>query len=151
MAKFIYKLENILTIKYKLEDQAKNVFGKAQAKVETEEQKLSNLMDRRAGYEHQLCKLMTDRLNLQEITRCQDAVEILKYDIRIQTIAVRSARQELELARAKLKEAMVERKTHEKMKEKAFEAFKVEVALEERKEVDELTSFKYGSNQESEH
>ena len=50
----------------------------------------------------------------------------------------------MELARIQLTEAMKERKTHEKLREKAFEEFKSELLHEESKEVDELVSFKYG-------
>ena len=39
---------------------------------------------------------------------------------------------------------MKERKTYEKLKEKAFEAFKQEVNAAEQKEVDELVSFRFG-------
>ena len=43
-----------------------------------------------------------------------------------------------------------ERKTFEKLKEKAFEEFKLEIEAQEKKEVDELTSFRFGSARESE-
>ena len=43
-------------------------------------------------------------------------------------------------------EAMVERKTHEKLKEKAFEEFKQELLHEESKEIDELVSYTYHDN-----
>ena len=36
---------------------------------------------------------------------------------------------------------MIERKTHEKLKEKAFDEFKKEIEKEESKAVDELVSF----------
>ena len=45
---------------------------------------------------------------------------------------------------------MKERKTFEKLKEKAFEEFKLEIEAQEKKEVDELTSFRSGSARESE-
>ena len=38
---------------------------------------------------------------------------------------------------------MVERKTYEKLKEKAFEEFKIEVNAQEKKEIDELVSYKF--------
>ena len=40
---------------------------------------------------------------------------------------------------------MLERKTHEKLKENAKEVFFMELASGERKEVDELVSFKYNN------
>ena len=36
---------------------------------------------------------------------------------------------------------MIERKSHEKLREKAFEQFKVELAAAEAKEIDQLVSF----------
>ena len=39
---------------------------------------------------------------------------------------------------------MQERKTHEKLKEKAFEQFLQEEKQRESKEIDELTSYTYG-------
>ena len=41
---------------------------------------------------------------------------------------------------------MVDRKTHEKLKEKAFEEFKKELEDTEKKEVDELVSFKFNKS-----
>lgn len=45
---------------------------------------------------------------------------------------------------------MKERKTYEKLKEKAFEQFKIEIEAQERKEIDELVSFRFGAAKESE-
>lgn len=49
----------------------------------------------------------------------------------------------MELARSKLNQVMIERKTYEKLREKAFEEFKQEVAYEENRMVDELVSYNY--------
>ncbi len=38
----------------------------------------------------------------------------------------------------------MERKTHEKLKEKAFEEFLMEEKRQESKEIDQLTSYTYG-------
>ena len=46
--------------------------------------------------------------------------------------------------------AMKARKTYEKLKEKAFEQFKIEIEAQERKEIDELVSFRFGAAKESE-
>ena len=43
MAKFIYRMQNILDIKNKLEIQAKNSYAAARMKLSQEEQKLDNL------------------------------------------------------------------------------------------------------------
>lgn len=148
MAKFVYRMENILSIKYKLEEQAKNVFAEAKHKLDLEEQKLEALYQRKTGYEEQLSNQIVNQLNLLEIRRLEDSVEIIKYKIRMQIIQVNSAKQEVELARIKLNEVMIERKAQEKLKEKAFEEFKKELEDEERKEVDELVSFRHRQTSE---
>lgn len=148
MAKFVYKMENILSIKYKLEDQAKDNFAEAKNKLDLEEEKLDRLYQRKELYEEKLFHSITDQLNLLEIKKIEDAVEVIKYKIRIQIIEVNSAKQQLEIARIKLNEAMMERKTHEKLKEKAFDIFLQELNAEERKEVDELVSFMYRQTSE---
>ena len=148
MAKFVYRMENILSIKYKLEEQAKNVFADAKHKLDLEEEKLDALYQRKNEYEESLSNRIVDQLNLLEIKRLEDSIEILKYKIRMQIVAVNAAKQEVELARIKLNEVMMERKTQEKLKEKAFEEFKKELNDEERKEVDELVSFMYRQTSE---
>ena len=144
MAKFIYSMQNILNIKYKLEDQAKIEYSLAKAELDMQQQILWQLHERRVGYSDQLTDSISAQLNLKEIRNLQDAVENMKYRIRIQAVVVKKAEKKVELAEAKLTYAMKERKTHEKLKENAFELFKQEVQAQETKEIDELTSFRYG-------
>ena len=51
------------------------------------------------------------------------------------------AEKALEEARKRLDSVMKDRKTHEKLREHAFERFKEELKAEEIKEIDELTSY----------
>ena len=59
---------------------------------------------------------------------------------------VHAAEKNVEAARIRLNEVMVERKTHEKLREKAFEEFKQGLAYAEGKEIDELVSYTYRDN-----
>lgn len=144
MAKFFYKMQNILDIKIKLETQAKNEFAIANAILAEEEDKLNALEARRQQYESRLAQLYTDRLDVNEIRETADAVELMKYHKRLQEVNVVRARKNAEDARDKLQEAVQDRKTHEKLKENAFEVFKQEVAASESKEIDELVSYRHG-------
>ena len=69
----------------------------------------------------------------------------MKTLMRRQMIEVHKAERVLEDARKALNEVMMERKTHEKLKEKAFEQFKAELNAEESKEVDQLVSYTYSN------
>lgn len=145
MAKFIFKMESILSIKEKLEEQAKAEYGMELAKLNEEERKLAALERRRDDYQNQLFELVSDRLELIKIRRLEDSVENIKKDINIQLIIVRKQEDRVAWAREKLDNAMKERKIYEKLKEKAFEDFKAEINAQEQKEIDELVSFRFGS------
>ena len=143
MAKFIYRMQNILNLKYKLEEQAKTAFGLAQRKLLEEEQRLYELQQRKDGYLLQLKGQMEGSLDVRRLVRLEDAVENVKEQIKLQKIRILDAEQKVEQARERLREAMIERKTQEKLRENAFEEFKEEINQQEKKEVDELVSYKY--------
>lgn len=144
MAKFKYKMQNILNLKYKLEEQQKIAFAEATGRVLEEEKKLLELNNRRFFYELKLKESVSGSLDLNRIRQLGESVEIMKFRIRVQQIALKDAKLRQEQERRKLNEAMIERKTQEKLREKAFEEFKKELAKEESKEVDELVSYKFG-------
>lgn len=146
MAKFIFKMENILEVKRKLEDQAKSEYASALAVLDEEQQRLALLEQQREGYKERLTSMMTASLKIDQIKTLEDAVEVMKYRIREQMVRVQDAEIKAERARLALQEAMVERKTYEKLKEKAFEEFKLEINAQEKKEVDELVSFTYSKS-----
>ncbi|MEG0961552.1 MAG: flagellar export protein FliJ, partial [Lachnospiraceae bacterium] len=141
MAKFTYKMQNILNIKYKLETQAKTAFSIAAGNLHQEEEKLQELNQRKLTYENDARKLISATLNFQKIRSNHIAIETMKGAIRSQILAVHVAERNLESARKHLQEVMTERKTHEILKEKAFEIFKQELEKEESKAIDELVSF----------
>ena len=109
-------------------------------------QKLQDILIRRAGYESKARELVSGSINVLEIRECRKAIDVLKSKQRSQMMNVHAAERDVELARKQLNEAMVERKTHEKLKEKAFEEFKQELLHEESKEIDELVSYTYHDN-----
>mgnify|MGYP001082165357 FL=1 len=150
MAKFIFKMESILSVKTKLEDQAKAEYGIETMKLREEEHKLMLLENRKSGFEQQLFEAVSDRLVILSIKRLEDSVENLKYNIKLQIIVIRKQEERVAQARAKLDNAMKERKIYEKLKEKAFEEFKAEINAQEQKEIDQLVSFRFRSAGESE-
>ncbi|MDD6208146.1 MAG: flagellar export protein FliJ [Clostridiales bacterium] len=147
MAKFVYRMQNILNLKEKMEDQKKSAYRNAAAKLEEEENILNGLEQKKKSYEEQLKESFSETvpiLDLMEVKKLHEAVEIMKGQIRFQQIAVANARRKAEIARLELGEAMQERKIQEKLKEHAFEQFKLEINEDEKKEIDQLVSFQYG-------
>lgn len=144
MAKFVYRMQNILNIKLKLETQAKMAYSQANALLREEEEKLRGLFERRMFYERKARELAEGRLDLMEIRDCRQAIETMKVLIRRQMMQVQLAERKVEAARAQLENVMKERKTQEILRDKAFEEFRQEQEHEESKAVDELVSYTYG-------
>ncbi len=124
MAKFVYRMQSILNIKEKMEEQAKQAFAAANHQLTVEEQRLQRLSQRRIQYLAEgavLRQQLLDPLRLQENAA---ALDYIKEAIIEQRIRVRKAEEAVERARQILQEYMIERKTHEQLREAAFEEFK---------------------------
>lgn len=143
MAKFVYRMQNILNIKQKLETQAQMAYSIANQKYLEEQKVLQQYLIRRVGYEKQLKEAMQGDLNLQEVAHARANVNDMKTIVRRQMMQVHTAEKAMEDARVALNEVMQERKVQEKLREKAFEEFKQELASTETKEIDELVSYTY--------
>ena len=141
MSKFVYRMQNILNIKYKLEDQAKTEFMLANQVLRQEEEKLQVLEERKRGYEEALRQLLKNQLQVDRIKENREAARRMEEFIREQKVRVAEAARQVEIKAARLTELMQERKAQEKLKEKAFETFLQEENAREGKEVDELVSF----------
>ena len=145
MAKFKYSMQNILDIKLKLETQARNEFSIANQTYQVEKDKLQELVLKRVEYETILKDSLSGSLNVSEIMITKNGIATIKSAIRSQLSNVKKAEDELEIKRNALSELVKDRKTHEKLKEKAFEEFQKELKDSESKEIDEVVSFTYNS------
>ena len=150
MSKFIYRMQNILNIKYKLEDQAKTEFMLANQVLREEEEKLQKLKDRKIGYEEEVRRLLQKSLQVDRIKENQEAIVRMDEFIIEQMACVKEAQYQVDLKAEKWTELRKERKAQEKLKEKAFENFLQEENARESKEIDELVSFNYGKRQREE-
>lgn len=151
MARFRYSMQSLLNIKLKMETQAKQEFSAAKAICEEEEERLQGLCVRKTSYEREAVRLLEGMekddhwcLDLQAIKDSREAIRCMEDRIADQQVRVDAAQRSLEQARVKLTSVMVERKTHETLRDKAFEQFLADEKRQESKEIDELTSYTYG-------
>lgn len=149
MARFRYRMQNVLDIKKKLEIQAKNEYAVANAALEEEKEKLNALIGRRRYYENKVReKLSAENLDLGAVMEAKVAVRSIEEQMRRQRENVKKAELVLEEKRVAMTELMMERKTHERLKEQAFDEFMLEERRAESKQIDELTSYVYGNNKD---
>ena len=144
MAKFLYRMQNILDIKNKMETQAKQHYAMCRLRVDEESEKLDLMFKRKSQLEAEYRKLATGTINVRDLLDGRHAIDYQKEMIKVQMIELRVAEKNFELAAKRLNEAVKERKTQEKLREKAFDNFLMELGEQEKKEIDELVSYRYG-------
>lgn len=145
MAKFQYRMQNILQIKEKLESQAKNEYAQANMELALEQEKLKEMLAHEALLnEEGRTLLQKETLSIRDIEDNKLSKELHKEAMKEQALAIYHAEQKVEKKRVEMTKLMQERKTHETLKEKAFEAFLMEEKAQESKQIDQLTSYTYG-------
>ena len=144
MAKVVYRMQNILNLDEKLEEQARMEYATQQMALNEAEEREEALKRRRESYEDEARRLRGENLDIRKMTANAQAIDIMGGLISEQHKVVQQEETKLEAKRSALEEAMKERKTQEKLKEKAFEEFKAELAMEESKQIDQLTSYTFG-------
>lgn len=146
MAKFIYRMENILNLQMKMENEAKIQLALANNRLREEEKKLEKIYMEISAYENEIRGLAEKKLDVLELKRLNDAIAVKKMEEKDQKKNIAMAQRNVDVAMKKLNEAMIDRKTQENLKEKAFDEFKREVEAEEAKEVDQIISYQYNGN-----
>ena len=150
MKKFRYSMQSLLVIKQKLEDQAKAAYGAAKLRLNEEEERLLAMQRKREEYVEEKRQVMATRLDVPKLNRLQMAVEAMDDQIARQKQNVKKAEMAVHTAEERLVESMTERKTQERLRENAFEEYRQEMNAEEQKEIDERTSFRYGTTEAEE-
>ena len=148
MTRFVFSMQNILNMKEKLEEQEKNQYSQANMRLQEAIEKQEEL-EKRLDYEkRKLQEEVSSSLNIFRIRQQEEAVEMIRMYVRQQILIVKQCEKEVEVARRRLNEAMKERKTFEKLRERAFDKYTLEENLREQKEVDELVSYRYSTNED---
>lgn len=143
MAGFVFKFQNILNIKEQLEEKEKIILGQKMQALEKEKQMLASIemMEQEAIQKFYDQKGVT--LRAKELLDLNRSIAYFDERKKEQIVEVKKADDALEAQREVLRQAMIERKSMEKLKENAKEAYR-EVELDaESKLIDEIVSFKY--------
>jgi flagellar FliJ protein len=143
MAKFIFRLQGYLDLKAKLEDQKKLEYGAAMAELEREKQILEDLRSREQIQIAELkANLRQNGFSALEIESYHRYLTQLRLRVFTQEKKTEAAAALAEEKRLALVEAVRQRKTLEKLKEKAHVDFLQAERLAEYKATDEIVSYK---------
>lgn len=143
MAKFKYRMQNILSLKYKLEEQQKLALASARLKLSEEEEKLTTFFTRKKEYEEALRKASTKQIKIDILKILRENIMVIDFYIEEQKKVVNQAMSLVKTEQEKMVDVMKERKIQEKLREKMYESFLKELSHEEKLLVDELVSYQY--------
>ena len=116
MARFIFSMQNILNMKEKLEEQAKNQYSQANMRLQEAMAEQEVLELRLANEKKKLQEDISSSLNIGEIRRREDAVEIIRMYVRQQMLVVKQCEKEVEVARRHLRSFVLKRICERKRK-----------------------------------
>ncbi len=144
MAKFVFPMEQLLSIKQKLEKQEQMALNQAMQDHEKAQYALENAKEKEYEAVMQAQALLNQgSIQTNRIKTAHDKQKYYHEDVAHKMTVVKQTEEALDLAKERVREALRERKTYEILKEKAYEAYLEEEKLEEAKRLDEIVSFKY--------
>jgi flagellar FliJ protein len=147
--RFIFKLQSVLDLKLKKEDEEKKELARLFAVQEEENRKLEMLIRKEAMTKEEMKEKQREGgVDVDELKRYLFYLKRLQSDIENQKILLQKIAIQIENQRQVLIKASQERQIYEKLKEKRQDEFNAEIEEEERKLIDELATQKYARTQE---
>jgi len=143
MAKFIYRLQPLLSLKEQIEEQKEIEYGQALRRLEEERRKKLALLAKREEQISQFRKSVQASIIPADTQRFNNTIEKLKQRIREQEKRIEAAEIYAEKKRVELVEAMQQRKMLDTIKDNRFEDYKLNEKLAEQRGVDERVSYQY--------
>lgn len=143
MSKFVFRFESFLSVKEKIEDQKKLAYGKALKQLELEKKKKQQMLEERENAIRSFKEKIGMRISPSEFQMYNNFLAYRKESIAKQEKVIKAAEIKAENKRLELVEAMKERKTLERLKERDHEEYIIQSKKDEDKITDEVVSYKY--------
>lgn len=143
MAKFIFKMEQLLNIKRQLEASVKNELANAIRSLEYEKQLLKDLESSRIDYKNDIKQSMQEGIAVQKLKEFNAFMEALDTKIINQKKEVKDAQKVVDNIREKLVSVVKEKKILEKLKEKKYQEYILEQQKKDELELSEIANYKY--------
>jgi flagellar FliJ protein len=143
MAKFQFRLDNVLNIKEKFEEQKKMELYQANQTLNVEKEKLSTLIKLRDKNNDVFKNKVEKTVKIRDIREHNKTCDFYNKSIVGQNDEIEKASNQVDTIRSELHMALIEKKIYEKLKDHALEQYCIEQNISEQKVVDEIVSYKY--------
>ncbi len=148
MKGFKFKLQTLLDVKEKMEEQKKIELGKANQKLLKEQEKLNSFVQSKIEAIEQQRNLAFAKINVVMYSNYGNYISKLEKSIEEQRKKVKIEEKNVEKAKENLIEVIKERKSYEKLREKKLDEFKREALSKEQKSADEIVTYKHSKKLE---
>lgn len=146
MKPFEFKLQTALNLKQKEEDRVKEELQRLTAMRREALDKLAVLGGELCQLEDRLRRHQDARVDVAEIKRCLAYLPVMRDKILRQEEIIRQIEADMDKTRQLLVEIMRRRKVLEKLKERHYAQYQLEVTREEQKIIDEMATNGYNRN-----
>lgn len=143
MGKFNFRLASILNIKEKFEEQKEIELGNAMIELNQQLERLEGIQLEKSKFVIAFESKHGKSIKAKVLIELNSAIRYYAKEIKQQQIRIDRAGEKVELKREELKKAVLERKTYEKLKERALEDYMEREKVEDNKLLDEIVSYKY--------
>lgn len=146
MAIFRFKLQSVLSIKGKIEEQKKIELGNAMIFLNTQIEFLNQLIEKQNGLVAIFNEKNGKRILAKELIELSASIKYYDEARLDQQKVIKKAEEMVEEKRVALNVALMERKTYEKLKEIALENYMKEEQADSFRQLDEIVSYKYSTS-----
>lgn len=143
MAKFKFRMEQILNIKRQMEESIKIDLANAIRNIKEEKDKLDSLNMQKKDNIGQFKESMAKGMNVQKMKEYNSFIDLLETRINSQKKAINEAETVADKIRERLVQVVKEKKILEKLKEKQFEDWKLDQQKREELTLGEIAGYKY--------
>ena len=147
MKKFKFKLQSLMNLRERREEEAKKNYRESLKKINDEENKLLEMKTELKKFESEYQKTIS--INPELMSQFYLYYEKLEHNVIEQREQVALAKQEMEINKKNLIEARKERKKIEKIKENELERYLDEVKKAEQKFIDEIATQKFNEKKKN--
>ena len=138
---FRFKLQRVLDLKLKQEDEKKNQIATLMQAIKTKEDELEALISEKKQKEFSLNDNRKSGISILEIRNINQYLLFLDKKINTLRFEISSLESNLNQKRLEYLELQKERKTFEKLKEKDYEKYLYNEKKEEEKMIDQIVTF----------
>jgi flagellar protein FliJ len=143
---FLFSMEKVLSVKQKEKESIELELGEAVQAFESIAEEIYSLLKRKEDIENLSSQQFQQRIVVNDLQNTQRFLLSMSNKIKELQPVLQRARERMQVIQQKLLQQTIEVKKYEKLKEKQFNAYEMELTLYENKQNDEFSVLRYAKS-----